>query len=63
MNIFILVLHIVLVVLNSFLTISHWKQGNKALSVLWGITVVLWFAQVISDIVKNYRIVIYRSSK
>ena len=52
MNIFMLVLHIILVVLNSYLTISQWKQGNKAASILWGITVILWFAQVILDIAK-----------
>lgn len=52
MNIFMLVLHIILVILNSYLTISHWKQGNTEISILWGITVVLWFAQVILDIAK-----------
>lgn len=52
MNIFMLVLHIVLVVLNSYLTISNWKQGNKGISILWGITVILWFALVILDIAK-----------
>ena len=52
MNIFMLVLHIILVVLNSYLTISHWMQGNKGISILWGTTVILWFAQVILDIAK-----------
>lgn len=52
MNIFMLVLHIILVVLNSYLTISNWIDGNKVLSILWGITVVLWLAQVVLDIAK-----------
>lgn len=52
MNIFMLVLHIILVILNSYLTISHWMKGNTAISILWGTTVVLWFAQVILDIAK-----------
>ena len=52
MNIFMLVLHIILVVLNSYLTISNWMQGNTEISILWGTTVILWFAQVILDISK-----------
>lgn len=52
MNIFMLALHIILVVLNGYLTISNWMDGNKASSILWGITVLLWFTQVIIDIVK-----------
>lgn len=52
MNIFMLVLHIILVVLNSYLTISHWMQGNTGISILWGTTVILWLAQVILDIAK-----------
>ena len=52
MNIFMLALHIILVLLNSYLTISNWMDGNKASSVLWGTTVLLWFAQVILDIAK-----------
>ena len=47
-----LVLHIILVVLNSYLTISNWMYGNKTSSILWGTTVILWFAQVILDIAK-----------
>ena len=52
MNIFMLVLHIILVVLNSYLTISNWMQGNTGISILWGTTVILWLAQVILDIAK-----------
>ena len=47
-----LVLHIILVVLNSYLTISHWMQGNTGISILWGTIVILWLAQVILDIAK-----------
>ena len=52
MNIFMLALHIILVVLNSYLTVSHWMKGNNGISLLWGTTVILWFAQVILDIDK-----------
>ena len=52
MNIIMLALHIILVVLNSCLTIFNWIDGNKIASILWGMTVVLWFAQVFLDIAK-----------
>ena len=55
MNFFMLVLHIILVVLNSYLTVSYWMQGNTRISMLWATTVMLWFAQAMIDIVKIIR--------
>lgn len=52
MNICMLVAHSILVILNSCLTIFTWINGNKIASILWGMTVVLWFAQVFLDIAK-----------
>lgn len=50
--ILLLVLHIILVVLNTFLSIMNFRNGEPAIGTLWAITVPLWAIQVVADIIK-----------
>ena len=47
-----LVLHILLVGLNTALSIMHFKNGERLLGTLWAITVPLWMINVAIDIIK-----------
>ena len=47
-----LVLHILLVVLNTALSIMNFKNGELLLGTLWAITVLLWMINVAMDIIK-----------
>ena len=52
MQILLLVLHIILVVLNTGLSIMNFKNGENLLGTLWAITVPLWMVNVVADIIK-----------
>lgn len=50
MNIGLLVMHSFLVVLDIFLMIVNWNNGNEISSILWGIAGLIWFVLLIMDI-------------
>ena len=52
MNIALLVMHIFLVVLDIFLMITNWNNGNEISSILWGVAGLIWFVLLIMDIFK-----------
>ena len=52
MQILLLVLHIILVVLNTYLSIFNFKNGDTMIGVLWATTVPLWMINVVADIIK-----------
>jgi hypothetical protein len=47
-----LVLHILLVGLNTALSIMNFKNGERLLGALWAITVPLWMMHVAMDIIE-----------
>lgn len=47
-----LVLHIMLVVLNTALSVMNFKNGECLPGTLWAATVPLWMIQVVMDIIK-----------
>ena len=52
MYIFLMVLHIVLVVVNTILAVMNFKMRNFLIGTLWTITVPLWMINVVIDIIK-----------
>ena len=52
MQILLLVLHIALVALNTYLAISNFKLGETMIGTLWATTVPLWMINVVADIIK-----------
>ena len=52
MQMVLLVLHIMLVILNTYLAISNFKLGETMVGVLWATTVPLWMINVVADIIK-----------
>ena len=50
--ILLLVLHITLVVLNTWLSVMNFKNGNTMAGALWAVTVPLWMINVVMDIIK-----------
>ena len=52
MQIFLLVLHIMLVVINTVLAVMNFKNRNFLVGTLWAITVPLWMINVVIDIIK-----------
>lgn len=47
-----LVLHSILVLLNTALSVMNFKNGERLLGTLWAITVPLWMIQVVMDVIK-----------
>lgn len=52
MQVLMLVLHIMLVILNTVLSVMNFKNSERLLGTLWAITVPLWMIQVVLDIIK-----------
>ena len=52
MQIFLMVLHITLVVVNTMLAAMNFKSRNFLVGTLWTITVPLWMINVVIDIIK-----------
>ena len=50
--ILLLILHITLVILNTWLSVMNFKNGDNMVGVLWAITVPLWMINVVADIIK-----------
>lgn len=50
MRVLLLVLHILLVGLNTYLSISNFKRGEPMIGILWATTVPLWMLSVAMDI-------------
>lgn len=52
MQVLMLVLHIMLVILNTVLSVMNFKNKQHLLGTLWAVTVPLWAIQVVLDVIK-----------